>query len=334
MKLQLNPTFETFFLLIEPGLGKKQKKEAIKQLDDFGINGAAFYAANFPLIELYCNAFASKMTDTGTIALMKDICEEMIVILAIVLVSHPEWLNDFAAALDAEVSAAVSEVVAGFLGREEVDDLHDELEMSDLSDRAKWQVSALVQQPKQRLMPLIEAINANIPAFEHAYAHIEKDIDTKLAQYEYKLENHELPPVVYQSLSLAPNIEFIPTLASPLILLAFDEYCFCGLLITKVFAGQDEALTDTEATLIAKSLSDASKLEILRVLKGGKHYNLEIARKLELTPATTSHHMNMLLSAGLVEVSEEGRKVYYSLCANGIERYRAWLEHTLLQGDE
>ena len=44
MKYQLNPAIETFLLLTLPRWGKKQKKEAIKALDDFGINGTAFYA--------------------------------------------------------------------------------------------------------------------------------------------------------------------------------------------------------------------------------------------------------------------------------------------------
>ena len=51
---------------------------------------------------------------------------------------------------------------------------------------------------------------------------------------------------------------------------------------------------------------------------------------LDLTPATTSHHMSALLSAGFVEGSLKDGKTYYRLCPEGIQRYRAWLESSFL----
>lgn len=329
MTLQLNPAFETFFLLLQPSWGKKQKKEVIKQLDAFGINGAAFYAANFPLIERYYNAFASHMASTGKSAIFEDICEELALLLIITLVLHPEWLNDFDAISDKEIHAVVDDVVASFLEGEEA--TINALEVSGLSDQAKWQISALLQQPRQKLMLVIEAVNANLAAFEYAYAKLEAEIVPLLTRFEDQLIKGGLPSFINQTLALNPHFEIIPSLASPLMIMAFEDYCCSGLLLNRVFTGQDEVLTDTEATMVAKSLSDASKLEILRALKKDKLYNLEIAHILGLTPATTSHHMNMLLSAGLVEVSKKGRKVYYSLHTDGIKRYRNWLDDNLLQ---
>ena len=51
-----------------------------------------------------------------------------------------------------------------------------------------------------------------------------------------------------------------------------------------------------------KAFGDKSKFEILYSLKESPKYNLEIAEQLHLTAATMSHHVNILLSQGLVTV--------------------------------
>ncbi|MEG0665806.1 MAG: winged helix-turn-helix domain-containing protein [Gordonibacter sp.] len=229
---------------------------------------------------------------------------------------------------DEDVSAVVCEGVAGFLDSE--NEAIAALEASELSDQAKWQIAALLQQPKQKFMLVVEAVNANLPAFEYAYAKIEAEIAPLLTQLEDQVAQGELPPAVDTVRALDPDAQVVPSLASTLMIMLFGKYCFVGLLLSRLLAGQGEGLTEIEATLVAKSLSDASKLKILRVLKNEKRYNLEIARRVELTPATTSHHMNMLLAAGLVEMSKEDGKVYYGLCASGIKRYCAWLNDSLL----
>lgn len=328
MKLQLNPTFETFILLSGSTWGKKQKKEAIKQLDDLGINGAAFYAANFPVVERYFAAFASQMVESPGNAMFEDMCDELEILLVAVLLLHPEWLSDFDAVSDEEASAAVHEVVADFLQSD--NEPIEALAASELSDHTKWQIAALLQQPTQKLSLITEAVNANLPAFEYASAKAEADIAPLFTQLQEQLDKGELPPAIDTVWTLNPDAHMVPSLAACLMILVFGEYCFVGLLSSKLFSGQGENLTEDEAALVAKSLSDASKLKILRVLKNAKLYNLEIARAVGLTPATTSHHMNMLLAAGLVEISKGDGKVYYGLCAEGIKRYCTWLSDSLL----
>jgi DNA-binding transcriptional ArsR family regulator len=327
MRLQLHPVFETLCLLAGSNLGKKQKKETIKQLDDFGINGAAFYAANFPLIERYYNTFFSHMAHSNRGLIFKDMCNELVIILAVILLLRPEWQNDLSAFSDEEVRAVINDAVTSFLGSEK--EIIDALEASELSDQAKWQIAALLQQPKQKLMQIAEAVNANLATFEYTYTKLEAEIVPLLTQLENQLKKGKLPPFINQALELDTTVNIMPSLAEPLIFMVFGEHCCTGLLLNRVFTGEDEALTDTEAIIVAKALGDQSKLEILRALKNRKLYSLEIAHKLGLTPATTSHHMNMLLSAGLVEVSKEGGKMYYGLRADGINRYRAWLDDNL-----
>ena len=331
MKYQLNPHIETLFLLVNAGWGKEQKKEAIKQLDELGVNGVAFYKANFPLIERYHAAFASHMVKTHGGELLKDMCSELIYLLVVILLQHPQWLDDFDAVFDEDVLTTVREGITELLEAE--GEIIDALEASGHSDLAKWQISALLQQPRQRLAVVFDAIKLNLPAFEFACSKLETDIASLLAQLEEQLKKDELPPIFYQPLLLNSKVEIIPSMAAALGLMVFEGFCIYGLLANRLFTGNDGSLTREEAVLAAKALSDASKLEILFALKDNSLYNLEIAQVLGLTPATTSHHMGMLLAAGLVEVSKREGKVYYNLSTDGIRRYRDWLDGNLLQGE-
>ena len=62
-----------------------------------------------------------------------------------------------------------------------------------------------------------------------------------------------------------------------------------------------------------KAFGDKSKFEILYSLKESPKYNLEIAEELQLTPATASHHMSLLLSNHMVTVEKKDGRVYYQL---------------------
>ncbi|MDE6219788.1 MAG: metalloregulator ArsR/SmtB family transcription factor [Lachnospiraceae bacterium] len=63
---------------------------------------------------------------------------------------------------------------------------------------------------------------------------------------------------------------------------------------------------------ILKLLADKSKFEILSYIRDKEAYGSELAKHLNLTTATVSHHMNALLLAGLVEVKREDKRVYYT----------------------
>lgn len=328
MKYELNPAIETFSLLTVPHWGKEQKKEAIKALDDFGINGTAFYAANYPLPEKYMAAFASRRVETKGTEYIEGMADELALSLIPILFLHSEWLDDFDAVPDEEVHAVVLEAFEDLL--ENSDDIIDALQTSGLSDKAKWQMTALFQQPKQKLGMVIDGINANLPAFEYAYAKLEAEINPLIDQLEEQVRKGNLPDVVDQVIKINPNTRIVPSLISGLGVIVFDEFCVFGLLVTRIFADPSEGFTKTEAILAAKALNDANRLEILMALKDKELYNLEIARMLDLTPATTSHHMAALLSAGFVEGSLKDGKTYYRLCPDGIARYRDWLEKSFL----
>lgn len=64
-------------------------------------------------------------------------------------------------------------------------------------------------------------------------------------------------------------------------------------------------------TQVLKLISDKSKFEILTYIRDREAYGSELAKHLNLTTATVSHHMNALLSAGLVEIKRMDTRIYY-----------------------
>lgn len=72
---------------------------------------------------------------------------------------------------------------------------------------------------------------------------------------------------------------------------------------------------DTHLLTCLKALGDPARLKILHFLAEKPCYLQELAKALDLTPATVSHHLGILISADLIvmQVKADKRKVYYEL---------------------
>lgn len=72
-----------------------------------------------------------------------------------------------------------------------------------------------------------------------------------------------------------------------------------------------EGAYENYVTQVLKLLGDRSKFEILSYIRDREAYGSELAKRLNLTTATVSHHMNALLAAGLVEIRRVDNRIYY-----------------------
>jgi DNA-binding transcriptional ArsR family regulator len=85
-------------------------------------------------------------------------------------------------------------------------------------------------------------------------------------------------------------------------------------------------MTDERFHLIAKALADPRRYDLLRRIgKAGDTLACEQLRTTccDVTPATVSHHMKELETAGLVESTREGKFVTYRLRRDVLEAYLA-----------
>ena len=94
---------------------------------------------------------------------------------------------------------------------------------------------------------------------------------------------------------------------------------YCGILrdeLLTMLSGQtpvQEAVYDAY-----KLLGDRTRFDILCYLRGRSAYGQELSAHFGLSRNTIHHHMNKLLSYGLVRCTTAGNRVYYSLDAQAI----------------
>jgi len=74
-----------------------------------------------------------------------------------------------------------------------------------------------------------------------------------------------------------------------------------------------EVLTTGECALALKAMSDATRLQILRILFKGEKCGTELARELGSTQPHIAHHLSVLKKARLVDSRRDGKRVCYCL---------------------
>jgi DNA-binding transcriptional ArsR family regulator len=75
-----------------------------------------------------------------------------------------------------------------------------------------------------------------------------------------------------------------------------------------------------EAARFFSILAEPARLRILQLLREGRRCGRELARDLNLTPATTCHHLEKLKLANLLSEQRSGKHVYYSLSDSELTR--------------
>ena len=69
-----------------------------------------------------------------------------------------------------------------------------------------------------------------------------------------------------------------------------------------------------------QALSDATRREILRLLRQREMTAGELAEQFQLAPSTLSGHFNVLKNAGLIVAEKNGTSIIYSLNTSVVEQ--------------
>ena len=80
---------------------------------------------------------------------------------------------------------------------------------------------------------------------------------------------------------------------------------------------------------ISKALGDKNRLLILGHItkKGGSAQCAEINDVIDLSQPSVSHHVKILVEAGLIEPEKEGRSFKYTLNEKVLDNYLKFLDH-------
>jgi len=95
---------------------------------------------------------------------------------------------------------------------------------------------------------------------------------------------------------------------------AYFPYFDPAISLTGILSGKfDGDEPEPDPALIFKALGDATRYGLVSLLAREPSTSVDVARKLNLTRATISHHIHILREAGLVEESARGNTVLLSL---------------------
>ena len=75
----------------------------------------------------------------------------------------------------------------------------------------------------------------------------------------------------------------------------------------------DDPLDPPRCAKLLAALASPERLEIVRFLRDGPRNVGDIAEMLQTPMVNTSHHLNVLKSAGLIQGEKRGRFVFYSV---------------------
>lgn len=71
--------------------------------------------------------------------------------------------------------------------------------------------------------------------------------------------------------------------------------------------------TADQAAIVFSALADGSRLRIIHLLAQRPHYGQELAAALGVSAATVTHHVNLLLRAGVVTIERQSHRTYFVL---------------------
>ena len=82
---------------------------------------------------------------------------------------------------------------------------------------------------------------------------------------------------------------------------------------------------------VFKALSDPTRREILRLLRGGERTAGDLAERFDMSKPSLSHHFAILKAADLIRSRRDGKRIYYTLNTTVVQDALAWF-HDLFAG--
>lgn len=108
------------------------------------------------------------------------------------------------------------------------------------------------------------------------------------------------------------------------------DFLYVGVLFEPLREITDVSTVDDKICKCLRTLGDNRKYEILKLLAEAPRYGQQIASLVDLSTATVSHHMSMLIEAGFVDIKRESNRIYYIPNKKKLRDFLDELESALL----
>lgn len=236
-----------------------------------------------------------------------------------------EVINKYISAIVSDLTTDSTDVE---LNINNLTDLMDVLNPVDINDNLQIQLIHLYHNRYEIINLLSEMLHLCAPICKKYFYIIEDEYEksveyvNKIKDLEKHLEssidmkigvpfNGEITLTIFCFNSLSMNIN------NDKVLYHIGMYFF--LLVD---LKEENKFNDTQIIIDLKALADPTRLKIVGLVSKRNMYIQELAEALELTPATISHHVNVLINSELISITvdaEKTRKIYYEANSKKIE---------------
>ena len=332
---QLDPVFEIYTLLYLAPQKEAYLKDIEHTWNELGVNGTEFIKdKNINAFCTYLDTFAEHMvTDAGVRYFEGPFDPLMIPMFSNFLptireIYQSEGEIDFSIYDQAFVLEKlrsnileVSEIAVQEDQPFDFDYFMECLFHTSLDCTTKWILLSIVRDPVLFFEDTVQLIRRNEQAYERAKDSVKKELIMYINDFTRWFEEKADERFTHLlDLSSATTKHIYPSFSKGASINSFltAGLYYYGLIVDQLMNTENELeLKKTDLLMKTKALSDKSKIDILLTLRERPMFSLEISEKMSLSPSTTSHHMNMLVSSGLVQVIKQKGKVYYNINKDG-----------------
>lgn len=108
------------------------------------------------------------------------------------------------------------------------------------------------------------------------------------------------------------------------------DFFYIGVLFEPLREITDSSTLEDKLCRNLRTIGDQRKFEILHLLAESPKYGQQLASLLDISTATVSHHMALLMECGFVEIKRESNRIYYCLNRKKIRGFVDELSESLL----
>lgn len=109
-----------------------------------------------------------------------------------------------------------------------------------------------------------------------------------------------------------------------------DDYFYVGVLFEPLKEITQSSTLEDKLCRTLRTIGDLRKFEILKLLAESPKYGQQLASLLDLSTATISHHMSLLMESGFVEIKRDANRIYYALNKKKMRDFIEELSDSLL----
>jgi len=202
-----------------------------------------------------------------------------------------------------------------------IDDIMDHLNKINMEDASKMQLISLYYNRYTFMEELASLLWQCAPICEKYFFIIKEDFD-KAVQILKKADNiNDLLSFTSLKVNLPENMEIFTNIFyfnQLSITDGTDHFiAYVGIYFFDYIAWKEKTrFQDTQIINKLKALGDGTRLKLIHLLANNKMYVQELAEALEVTPATVSHHINILLKAELITITldtNNTKKIFYKV---------------------